>query len=142
MASASATEVFNCSPDEFMKIIADYERYPEFLTEVSGCKVVQEQGNKKLVEYSVSLIKTFKYQLWMTQGENEIHWDFGGGDVFKTMSGSWTLKDEAGKTRATYAVDASFKGFVPGPIAKGLIEVNLPNMMSAYHKRVKQLYGR
>lgn len=143
MASANATEVFNCSNAEFFKIISDYERYPEFLSEVSSCKILETNGNKKLVEYSVSVIKTFRYTLWMTEVEpTSVSWDFAGGDMFKTSSGSWLLKEEAGKTRASYTVEATFKGFVPGPIAKGLIEVNLPNMMSSYHKRVKQLYGR
>ena len=143
MAKATATELFTCSVSEFFKIIADYEKYPEFLSEVSGIKVLETSGNKKLVEYTVSLLKTFRYNLWLTADEpNSIIWDFAGGDMFKTLSGSWILKDEAGKARATYSVEASFKGFVPGPIAKGLIEVNLPSMMSSYHKRVKQLYGR
>ncbi len=142
MAEAHATEVFNCTNQEFFKIISDYEKYPEFLSEVSACKVLESQNNRKLVEYSINLIKTFKYSLWMTETEPNINWEFAGGDMFKTSSGSWVLKEEAGKTRATYTVEATFKTFVPGPIAKGLISVNLPNMMSSYHKRVKSQYGR
>lgn len=142
MAEANATEVFNCSNQEFFKIISDYEKYPEFLSEVSDCKILETQGNRKLVEFSINLIKTFKYSLWMTENEPNLEWEFAGGDVFKTSSGSWVLKPEADKTRATYNVEASFKTFVPGPIAKGLISVNLPNMMSSYHKRVRLLYGR
>lgn len=142
MSATSHTEVFNCTVDQFYKIISDYDKYPEFLSEVKGCHVVEDHGAKKLVEYNISIIKNFTYSLWMNEkAPTAINWEFAGGDLFKTSTGSWLLEDEAGKTRATYTVDASFKTFVPGPVAKALISVNLPNMMSAYHKRVSELYG-
>lgn len=143
MAKASTTEVFNCTPEQFFKIIADYDKYHEFLAEVKQCKVLKVEGSRKLVEYNVQVIKSFKYSLWMTETPNSsITWEFASGDVFKTSVGSWKLEDEAGKTRATYVVEATFGMFVPGPIANALVSVNLPNMISSYHKRVKQLYGK
>jgi coenzyme Q-binding protein COQ10 len=142
MAAAETSDVFNCSPEQFLKIITDYEKYPDFLQEVKGCKVLKTEGSKKLVEYTVSMMKDFKYTLWMTESANSTSWEFASGDIFKTMKGYWKLQDEGGKCRATYSVDATFGLFVPGPIAKALVSVNLPNMMSAYKKRVGELYGR
>lgn len=142
MAKASTTEIFNCSPEQFFAIISDYEKYHEFLAEVKKCSVLKVEGNRKLVEYSVSVVKTFKYQLSMTEtAPTSITWEFVSGEIFKTSSGSWKLENEAGKTKATYSVEATFGVFVPGPLANALVSVNLPNMMSAYHKRVKQMYG-
>lgn len=142
MAKASTTEVFNCTPEQFYKIIADYEKYHEFLPEVKQCKVLKSEGHRKLVEYNVQVMKSFKYSLWMTENApTSITWEFASGDIFKTSVGSWKLENEAGKTRATYSVEATFSMFVPGPIANALVSVNLPNMISSYHKRVKQLYG-
>ncbi|MGE0763326.1 MAG: type II toxin-antitoxin system RatA family toxin [Bdellovibrionales bacterium] len=143
MAGAQATEVFNCTVPEFYQIISDYEKYPEFLAEVKECKIIERRENQKLVEFHVSMIKTFSYRLWMTEKAPEsVSWVLDSGDLFKVSSGSWDLKEEAGRTRATYNVDAKFKVFVPGPVAKALVNVNLPNMMSSYHKRVKALYGK
>lgn len=142
MAKASTTEVFNCTPEQFFKIISDYEKYHEFLAEVKQCKVLKSEGNRKLVEYQVQVMKSFKYSLWMTETASQsITWEFASGDIFKTSVGSWKLENEAGKTRATYTVEATFNMFVPGPIANALVSVNLPNMISSYQKRVKQLYG-
>jgi coenzyme Q-binding protein COQ10 len=143
MPAASHTEVFNCSVPEFYKIISDYEKYPEFLAEVKGIKILKNDKARKLVEYKVSVLKTFTYTIWTKEHEpDSVTWDFAGGDIFKTMSGSWALSDQAGKTKAVYSVDATFGIFVPGPIAKTLLTVNLPTMMSAYHKRVKEMYGK
>ena len=143
MASANHTEVFNCSPAEFFKVIADYERYPEFLNEVKECRVIQTDGARKLVQYKIAVLKTFTYSLWMTENPlSSISWEFAGGDLFKSSTGSWKLVEEAGKTRATYAIDAQFSLFVPGPIAKSVLTVNLPTMMSSYHRRIKEIYGK
>lgn len=142
MAAASTTEIFPCTNEQFFDIIADYEKYSEFLSEVKSCKVLKTEGNKKLVEFHVSVIKTFSYRMWMTEtAPTSIVWTLEGGDLFKTSSGSWKLQDLNGKTKAEYAVDATFKVFVPGPVAKALVNVNLPNMMKAYQERVKAKYG-
>ena len=63
MASATTTATFNCTAEEFFKLITDYEKYPEFLTEVKDVKVLKTSAKSKEMEYSVSLIKSFKYKL-------------------------------------------------------------------------------
>jgi ribosome-associated toxin RatA of RatAB toxin-antitoxin module len=138
MAGAQRVEIFNCTPDDFYKVVSDYEKYPEFLNEVKKCKILKTEKNRKLVEYQVSVIKNFTYQLWMTETPGKlITWEFAGGDIFKTSVGSWKLEPEGkSKCKATYEVEATFNLFVPGPIAKALVSVNLPAMMQAYHDRV------
>lgn len=144
MAAANHTEVFNCSPIEFFKIVTDYERYSEFMSDVKGCKVVKTEGQHKFVEYNVSVIKPITYQLKTTETEPAlVSWEFSSGDVFKTMSGSWQIGEApGGKTKATYSVEATFKIFMPGPIANTLLNVNLPAMMASYHQRIKKVYGK
>jgi coenzyme Q-binding protein COQ10 len=67
MAKAATTELFPCTTEQFFKIVTDYEKYPEFLSEVKSCKVLKTEGSKKLVEYKVSVIKSFTYTLWMNE---------------------------------------------------------------------------
>lgn len=143
MPGASHTEEFNCTPEEFFKVITDYSKYSEFLAEVKKCQIVGEAPGKKLVQFDVALIKTFSYKMWMVETPNtKLEWSLESGDIFKTSTGSWVLQSAGDKTKATYTVDATFKVFVPGPIAKALVAVNLPNMMQAYHKQVKKVYGK
>ena len=142
MAAAETTEVFPCTVDQFFALVSDYEKYPEFLSEVKKCKIIETKPGKKLVEFQVSVVKTITYRLWVSEeAPKRISWTLDSGDVFKTSTGSWDLSDAGGKTKARYAVDATFKIFVPGPIAKALVNVNLPNMVKAYHARVKAKYG-
>ncbi len=142
MSDAKHTEVFNCTPAQFFKIVSDYNRYPEFLSDVKGCKVIKEEAGVKLVEYKVSVIKTMTYVLRTKEvAPSSVVWEFHSGDVFKTMNGSWTIEEAGpGKCRCTYEVSGTFKIFVPGPVAKSLLNVNLPAMMAAYHKRIKETF--
>jgi coenzyme Q-binding protein COQ10 len=142
MASAKTLETFPCSAEKFYSIIVDYERYPEFLPEVKKCKILKNENGKKLVEFEVSLVKSFKYRLWMTEvAGKSIHWTLESGEVFKTSSGSWVLEPQGDAVQVQYEVDATFSLFVPGPIAKALVSVNLPMMMKNYRDRVKKLFG-
>lgn len=147
MAKAKTSEVFKCTAEQFYKIATDYEKYPDFLTEVKKCQVIKAEAGKKLIEYNVSMIKSFSYRLQMVEsyvenGVSTIVWDYISGDVFKSLSGSWRIEPEGSQCRATYQVEATFGLFVPGPIANTLVNVSLPNMISSYHKRIQQLYGK
>lgn len=143
MASAQTQEVFNCSTEEFYKLVADYEKYPEFLTEVKSVKIYKNSGDTKEMEYHVSLIKTFKYKLKVTEVANKsVNFEFIGGDVFKTMKGSWQLSDNNGKCAVEYKVEATFGMLVPESMAKPLVSANLPMMITNFKKRIKQVYGK
>lgn len=143
MASAHAKETFNCSVEEFFKIVSDYEKYPEFLPEVKSVKIYKTSGDTKEMEYHVSLIKTFKYKLKVVDKKSEsVTFEFIGGDVFKTMKGSWKLSDAKGKCAVEYNVEATFGMLVPESMAKPLVSANLPLMMANFKKRVKEVYGK
>lgn len=143
MASAHTKEVFNCTKEEFFKIVSDYEKYSEFLPEVKSVKIYKNEGNVKEMEYNVSLIKTFKYKLRITEtGHEKINFEFIGGDVFKTMKGSWQIGEQDGKCAIEYNVEATFGMLVPESMAKPLVTANLPMMISNFKKRIKEVYGK
>ena len=143
LATAETKEQFNCTKAEFYKIVSDYESYSKFLPEVKSVKVIKNTGSTKEMEYTVSVIKTFKYKLKATEiPEHQIDFIFISGDVFKTMKGCWKLTEINGKCQVEYNVEASFGMLVPGAMAKTLVSVNLPIMMANFKKRVKEVYGQ
>lgn len=143
MASASTSATFNCTAEEFFKLISDYEKYPEFLTEVKDVKILKSSGSTKEMEYSVSLIKSFKYRLKVEEkAPTEIKFHYIGGDVFKTMKGSWDIKAKGEKCEVVYSVEATFGMLIPDSIAKPLVSANLPMMIENIKKRIKKIYGK
>lgn len=141
MASAKTTEIFNYSAQQIFDVISDFEKYSEFLPEVKSAKVIEDKGNKKVVEMSVSMIKDFTYSIIATLDEpHGLSWVLNKGDIFKSNVGSWTLKPISdNQTQVTYEVGAEFKIFVPSMISRKMIEVSLPKMIQAYKERLKEV---
>lgn len=146
MASSQAevTEIFNCTPEEFFALVADYESYPEFLTEMKDVKILKQTKTSKEMEYTVSVIKTFKYIITAKEkAPSSVEFEFKSGEIFKSMKGSWSIqKSGKSKCEVTYKIEANFGLLVPGAIAKTLVSVNLPAMMKSFHKRVKKIYNK
>src|ERR1039457_5579343 len=139
MAHAKTNENFNAPIEKVFKVISDYSSYPKFLNDVKRVSIIDDKGDKKLVEFELQMMKSFRYQLWLTEKHNEeVSWKFHTGDVFKENSGHWRLKDLGdGKTEVHYEISAKFGLLVPGMIEKKLIEVNLPSMMRVYKERAE-----
>jgi coenzyme Q-binding protein COQ10 len=147
MAEVNHVETFNCSPQEFFNILKDYEKYPEFLKEVKSCKIIEDKGVEKIVEYHISVVKDFSYtNRQFEKAPNQLHWKLIKGDLFKSMEGGWNLEEVVGKngqqTKATYIIRAEFSMLVPGFMVKTVLSANLPAMMKAYQQRVKEIYGK
>jgi ribosome-associated toxin RatA of RatAB toxin-antitoxin module len=124
MASAKTTEIFNYSAQQIFDVIKDFENYAKFLPEVKSSKVIEDLSEtKKIVELSVSMIKDFTYSIIATLDEpKSLTWVFNAGDIFKSNTGSWTLKAiSPTQTQVTYEVGAEFKLFVPSMISKKLM---------------------
>lgn len=141
MTPVNKTEIFNAPIEKVYAVLKDYESYPEYMDGVKNVKVVSSSGDSSVVEYDISIIKKFNYQLNITATENsKIEWTFKSGDIFSKNSGSWNLKDLGdGKTEVNYLVEVEFKVKVPGMISRKLVSSNLPSLMKSVEKRANKL---
>ncbi len=141
MTDVDKTQIFNAPIENIFKVLADYESYPEYMDGVKKVSVVSTDGNKSVVEYDISIIKKFNYQLdLVAQEPTKVSWTFKSGDIFSKNTGSWTLKDLGdGTTEVNYKVEVDFKVKVPGMISKKLVSSNLPSLMKSVEKRAKNL---
>lgn len=139
MAAVSKTTTFNAPIEKIYDVIIDYASYPEYMEGVSAIDILEQDEDGALVEYSLNIIKTFKYTLRLTHDRpNSVTWEFESGDMFKKNNGSWELVDnEDGTTEVTYTLDTKFKGLVPSMITDKLTETSLPAMMSAVEQRAQ-----
>ncbi len=143
MASAHTSEVFNCKAEEFFKIVSDYEKYPEFITGVSSVKITKNEGDKKEMEYAVSIVKSFKYKLKVEeQAPKSVVFTFLSGEMFKTMRGSWDIVPQGDHCKVDYKIEATFGMLVPGFMADQVVKVNLPMLIANFKTRIKQIYGK
>ena len=142
MPAAERTIIINTPVSVLYKVITDYEKYPEFLQEVSKVEIVSRTGNIVRAKYTVKLIKTISYVIDLTENENmSVKWNLVESSIMKSNVGGWTLKDLGdGRTEATYGLDVVVKGlFVPGSIRTKLTEGTLPSTLEAFKKRAEAM---
>ena len=140
MPAAERTIIINTPVSVLYNVITDYEKYPEFLQEVSKVEIVSRAGNIVRAKYTVKLIKTISYVIDLTENENaSVKWNLVESSIMKSNVGGWTLKDLGdGRTEATYGLDVVVKGlFVPGSIRTKLTEGTLPSTLEAFKRRAE-----
>ena len=139
MANASRTEVVDVEINKIYNVLVDYAKYPEFVDGVNAIKILSQTETTAKVEYSLNMIKSFKYIINIKQEKpTRLSWTLDSGDLFKKNDGEWKLKDLGnGKTEVTYSLDIDFKIFAPSSILSALTSKNLPVMMESFFKRAK-----
>lgn len=143
MAQAQISETFNCTAEEFFKIVSDYEKYPEFITGVSSVKITNNDGDNKEMEYAVSIVKSFKYKLKVQEkSPSSVIFTFISGEMFKTMKGEWKISALGDQCKVDYAVEATFGMLVPSFMADQVVKVNLPILVQNFKTRIKAVYGK
>ncbi|HVP66195.1 MAG TPA: SRPBCC family protein [Anaeromyxobacteraceae bacterium] len=146
MASRISREMVVRVPvDRFYDLVVDYERYPEFVPSVRGCKVVHVAKGHRDVEYRVDLgVRTIQYVLRHIEVRPEkVTWSLVKGDMMKVSSGAWELMPHAGNTLARYTVEVQvtkpplIPQAVVDRVSDELTKVQLPRTLEAFRARAE-----
>ena len=144
MAQASKSIVVNVPLEKFFDVVADFEKYPEFLPEVKKVVINGGQGSIKEVTYTVDIkAKVITYTLKHTADRpNKLSWTMIKGEMMKGNDGSWNLKPgpRPDTTEATYNIDLRLSALVPGFIEKALAEQSLPGLLANFKSRAEKLH--
>lgn len=147
MASSVSKEIVIDVPVErFFDLILDYERYPEFVPNLTSSRVKRLPDGRKDVEYELDLgIRRIRYTLRHTEERpHRVVWSLVSGDMMKVSNGSWELADAGGKTRARYSVEIQISKppLIPQSIvdrvSDQLTRVQLPRTLEAFKGRAER----
>jgi ribosome-associated toxin RatA of RatAB toxin-antitoxin module len=141
MPQAEESIVIQVPARVIYEIVYDFEKYPEFLSDVREVSVDGRKGNSLTAAFEIQVIKKIHYSLQVKGTPyKKISWNLLSGDLFKKNNGEWTFQEEGkGKTQATYKVDIDFSLFVPSLITSKLIGANLPGMLKRFKERAERL---
>jgi ribosome-associated toxin RatA of RatAB toxin-antitoxin module len=148
--SVSRELVIGVPRDALFDVIVDYDRYPEFVPSVRGCRVTRRAGTAIDAEYEVDLgLKRIKYTLrHVEERPSRLTWSLVGGEWMKVSNGSWDLAEEGGSTRARYTVEIQIARppLVPQSlvdrVTDELTRVQLPRTLDAFKARAEGLGRR
>ncbi len=142
MARVIREKEMDVSQEALFGVIVDFEKYPEFITEVVAAKVMPGATKEKIrVQFELEVVKRFAYTLeFKIDGKEEVSWKLVESNFFKTNEGAWKLTSLGkNKTEATYELEVGFGFLVPGWITKKLTETSLPTMLSNFETRAKKV---
>lgn len=144
MAKVTKQVVVEAPIERFYELVVDYERYPEFVPGIHGCRILKARPEKH-VQYELDLgVKRIRYVLRMEeQRPSHVAWSLVSGDMMKVSNGSWDLSPRDGKTHAVYTVEiqVSRPPLVPQAIvdrvSDELTRIQLPKTLDAFKARAE-----
>lgn len=143
MAELSIEETFQGGVELAFTAIRQYDKYPDYLPGVTKIAILPPKaaGSVCQVRYDLKFIKTFFYTLDMFEDRpNKIWWQLADSNLLQVSSGSWTLTGIApDKTKAVYAIEVGFSGFVPGKVVDQITKANLPMMMKGFQRLISDV---
>ncbi|MGB7363175.1 MAG: SRPBCC family protein [Rhodococcus sp. (in: high G+C Gram-positive bacteria)] len=102
--------VIDASPDDVMAVIADFPKYPEWVTAAKSVEVLEsaESGRARRVKFvlDAGMVKdTYELEYdWSSDG-SEVSWNLVAGEMQKSQVGSYALAPAGkGGTEVTYVL--------------------------------------
>ena len=135
MPGATRSILINAPMEKVFSVVTDYEKYPQFLSEVKKVRVLRREGLVE-VDFEVDLVKTIKYTLRMKEEKpSKMNWTFVKGDFMKDNRGGWLLEQVGDAVKATYNIEVTVGALVPKTIVNALVDTSLPKTLEAFKKR-------
>lgn len=132
------------SPDELRDVILDFEKYAEFLPEVTRVEVKERTKDSALVTFHIAIAfmgfdVATEYTVRYTIGERDIRWQLVSSPSVTKNEGSWKLEETSdGETLAHYEAVVETNLAVPPDVQKLFVEEGLPKLMERFRDRAEE----
>ncbi len=130
------------TPQQLYDLVADIERYPEFLPWCVAARIRRRDGNVLLADLVIGfkMIRE-RYTSRVTLNEGRIDVVYAEGP-FKHLNNHWVFAPaDDGGTMIDFFVDFEFRSKVLQALIGALFNEAVGLMVGAFEKRARQLYG-
>lgn len=131
------------SAQQMYRLVADVDRYPEFLPWVIGTRIRSDSDTEMLADMIVGFLnlrETFSSRVRKTPGRR-IEVDYLDGPL-KELNNVWIFEDASGGgCIVDFTVDFTFRNRVFQTIAGQFFDKALRKMTDAFIARAEALYG-
>ncbi|MBX9461618.1 MAG: type II toxin-antitoxin system RatA family toxin [Aquamicrobium sp.] len=148
MPSYETKRVVAHTPDQMFALVADVERYPEFLPmcEALTVRSRRERDGVTLLVADMTvgykaIRETFTSQVVLKPAENRIDVKYIDGP-FKYLNNRWLFEETAGGgTEIGFFIDYEFKSRVLGALMGAMFDRAFRMFAEAFEKRADTVYG-
>jgi coenzyme Q-binding protein COQ10 len=130
------------TPEQVFDLVADIERYPEFLPWCVGARVRERNGNVILGDLLIGwrMVRE-KFTSRVTLGRpGRIDVEYAEGP-FKYLKNHWLFEPQPGGCLVDFYVDFEFRSHLLQSVIGTLFNEAVRRMVSAFEARAKSLYG-
>ncbi|MBI0474855.1 type II toxin-antitoxin system RatA family toxin [Sphingomonas sp. MA1305] len=142
MPNHSETRRLPYTPEQMFDLVADVQRYPEFLPWVSAMRVRQNSDTATLADMIVGfkgLRETFTSKV-EKQRPDHIHVEYVDGPL-KYLHNDWRFRPDGAGCAVDFTVDFQFKNRMFEMLAGQVFGMALRKMIGAFEERAAKLYG-
>jgi len=131
-------------PDQLFDLVADIERYPEFLPWCVGVRIRERQGDTLVADLIIGfkmIRERFTSRVKLDRPGLRIDVAYAEGP-FRYLNNHWLFEPlPDGHCRIDFYVDFEFRSHVLQRIIGALFNEAVRRMVSAFENRAKKLYG-
>ena len=131
------------APDAIFNLVADIERYPEFLPWCHEARIRERKGNVIMADLNVGtrVFRDTFTSIVTLEMPNRISVKYGGGPL-EYLSNEWRFAPKAdGACELTFYVDFAFRSQIMGAMINLFFDKAFRKMATAFELRAKELYG-
>ncbi len=142
MPSHRETRTLPYSTEQMFALVADVDRYPEFLPWVIATRVKSDSATEMVTDMVVGfkqLREKFVSRVSKVP-DREIHVEYLDGPL-KNLENDWFFESVAGGCRIDFYVAFSFRNRVFEALAGQYFDRAFRKLMSAFETRADDLYG-
>lgn len=148
MPQYSTTRSVKHSADKMFALVADVEKYPQFLPLCEELKVRsrRERDSKTLLVADMTvgykaIRETFTSQVILKPDENRIDVSYIDGP-FRYLNNKWEFVDgENGRSNVVFFIDYEFKSRMLGALMGSMFDRAFRMFAEAFEKRADAIYG-
>jgi coenzyme Q-binding protein COQ10 len=131
------------SPQQLFELVADIERYPEFLPWCRAARIVERRQGEVLAELVISLahISESYVSRVVLHYPHRIDVTMVKGP-FTHLTNQWTFTALDGGTRIDFALDFKFRSRLLEKLMGSLFSQATAKMVTAFKQRADALYGK
>lgn len=137
------------SPRQMYDLVADIERYPEFLPMCTGLSVISREQGSDGAEHVVaqmrvgygSISETFTTRVALQPGTLTIAVSYVDGP-FKYLNNDWQfVAAPDGRCDIDFSINYAFKSMLLGAVVGGLFDQAFRKFTQAFEQRAHAVYG-
>ena len=130
------------TPENLYDLVADIERYPEFLPWCVGARVLRREDRVIYADLIIGfkmIRETFTSKVTLTPS-NRVDVDYQKGP-FKHLKNHWEFKPHSDGCLIDFYIDFEFRSRILRNLIEPLFNEAVRRMVSAFESRARSVYG-